>query len=683
MRILSVLLVALVCACNGENNESIPDGGQDTEQESPCPWDDDDEHANATALTMSSPAEGFLCPIGDQDWYAITVPSGTDLLSVELTVDAPVAPIDPTYSIWTADAASVVASPTASEAAGSSKPIQIVHGLEAGEYLLVVRDRADDSEDVRHPYRISIAGSVDTDTNEPNNTDDTATATGGTAMQGYISYRGDEDWFQVESEAQGLLRLRLTMPMGGIEPAYRIVSPEGDDIISDANEAGKHGDTDLEYLQALETEGTYYVVISDDDNLDDDNSIPYSLELILEEDPDANEANDHPSEATELGVFTCAAEWSDWTSVQAFLGSSGDIDWYKIELETCGRGLLEVEVSFDEPTTLPEDLQATARLVLEREQDVCVVDQDCQKLARTCELDLDCSRVGNTCLDEGVCAGAGVCLPGDICGVSFLSVAAPETVGDPPNQTTNPNRGTVLFAAPVNSNLPVYLAVEDYHSDAYSIDHGYTLRTRVRTDPDTHEISEAYTAGPPTIDDEPGTHIIHAKEVTVHDCIGGVSCCGSDTWEEGFISYSYDQDWYSYTHPCPGQDCMLRVVYEFGEGPVDFYMHVYEGETLWYDTLVDTFEEASHAATSDVFGGLGADDECFYGFSEHQGEDNPFFYYLMVRDTIYVSEGQAEDGTWDFSSEQAYRFCIEKIADGCLEPCVQYPETGCGPVYEE
>ncbi len=688
MRILSVLLVVLVCACNGESDESFPDSGQDTEQESPCPWDDDDEAANATTLTASAPAEGFLCPVGDQDWYAITVPGGTDLLTVELAIDAPVSPIEPTYSIWTADSESVVASPTAGEAAESSKPIQIVHGLEAGEYLLVVRDRSDDSEDVRHSYKLSIEGSVDEDTNEPNNAGETATATGGTATQGYISYRGDEDWFQIESGAQGLLRLHLTMPVGGIEPAYRIVGPEGDDIVSDANEAGTREETDLTYLQALETEGIYYIVISDDDNMDHDGSTPYSLEFTLEEDPDPNEANDHPSEATELGLLTCAAEWSDWTSVQAYLGSSGDIDWYKIELETCGRSLLEVEVSFDQPATLPENLQATARLVLEREQDSCVVDQDCQKLAKTCELDLDCTRIGNTCLSEGVCAGAGVCLPGDICGVSFLSEAAPETVGDPPNQTTNPNRGTVHFSAPINANLPAYIAVEDYHSDAYSIDHGYTLRTRVRKDPDTHEISESYTAGPPTIDDEPGAHIVHAKEVPVHDCIGtgpadgGVSCCGPDTWEEGFISYSYDQDWYSYAHPCPGQDCMLRVLYDFGEGPVDFYMQVYQGESLWYDTLVDTFEQSNHAATSDVFGGLTADDKCFYGFSGHQGGDNPFFYYLVVRDTIYVSEGQEENGTWDFSSEQPYRFCIEKIADGCLEPCIQH-DTGCGPVYGE
>jgi len=120
---------------------------------------------------------------------------------------------------------------------------------------------------------------------------------------------------------------------------------------------------------------------------------------------------------------------------------------------------------------------------------------------------------------------------------------------------------------------------------------------------------------------------------------------------------------------------MVRVNYEFDEGPVDFYLQVYEGEELWFDNLADTTDTGEQPARSGTFGGLSSDDYCFYAYQGHTGD--PFYYYLPVRDTVYVAEGQEDDGNWDWSTEQAYRLCVEKIADGCVDPCFLY-DDGCG-----
>ena len=46
-------------------------------------------------------------------------------------------------------------------------------------------------------------------------------------------------------------------------------------------------------------------------------------------------------------------------------------------------------------------------------------------------------------------------------------------------------------------------------------------------------------------------------------------CCGTEEsdWIEG-ISYEHDQDWYAYRHPCPGEDCMVRIVFQLDGGKV-------------------------------------------------------------------------------------------------------------------
>ncbi len=685
--VLAICVALPIIGCKsdgGGKGDSGIDAGQ-----SACPWDEDDIQSKASSLDFDSPAQGYLCPIGDQDWYSFSIPDGIDLLSVSLSIDAPVTAVNLTYGVWTSTNDEVVVSPESSESAEPNNPIEITHGMQPGDYFVVVRDRASDAEDVYHPYELTISGHVDPDVNEPNNTMEDATELGAGSVEGYVSYRGDEDWYRIDVQDHELVGINLTMPTGGIEPAYRMVNADGDLLVAGSNEAGQFEDTLLHYMQAVETAGAYYVVVSDDDNLEFDFEVPYILELTITPDPDPNETNDHPNQATPMTSLNCSATtWSSWVDVQGYIASSGDMDWFSLDISSSSKCIMDVEVQFENETSLPDEFQVSARIGRDSNTYLCDNDQDCLELPRTCQINLGCAWFGNNCLSVGVCAGGGACLSSGNCMVDYYAEYAPETIpdpGDPSADIVNPDRGTVGFATILIGSTPPYLiGVSDYHGDSYSMSHQYTLRVRVRKDPDTTEHNEAFAAGPPgpETEEEAAIHATNAVEVPVHDCdpapdAGAPDCCNSGTWEEAYLSYKYDQDWFKYQHPCPDEDCMVRFVYDLDPGEVDVYVQVYDGDTPWFDNLCDIADTGSHAALSGYFGGLGASDYCFYAWQGHTG--TPFWYYLAIRDTIYVSEGHEDEGTWDWSSDQAYRFCVEKVANGCQEPpCQLYGDAGCG-----
>ena len=152
------------------------------------------------------------------------------------------------------------------------------------------------------------------------------------------------------------------------------------------------------------------------------------------------------------------------------------------------------------------------------------------------------------------------------------------------------------------------------------------------------------------------------------------SCCLSDQarWTEGVLSYEDDQDLYTYAHPCPGEDCMVTIYYELDEGPVDMLWQLYQGEDLWFDPIVPVAELPINAALSGQFGGLQEGDACLYAWQGHMSseEGNPFLYTLAIRDLR---------PTRDWSSEQRYRFCIEKSGNGCFEPPCELSEPPTEP----
>ena len=377
------------------------------------------------------------------------------------------------------------------------------------------------------------------------------------------------------------------MPAGDTAPMFRVEDEAGEVLAEGAGVPGE--ETALSELIALEQGGLVRVVVeSVDGGVDPDTA--YALSLDVSADPDVFEPNDTPDQATALGSLRCAPGWGEWVSQSGYLATAGDSDWFDLELEGCARGILEAEVTFD--GALPSGMRPALRMVRAVPDAPCSADQDCQALPMSCEDDLDCALFGNVCLASGDCGGVGFCLPDEeTCGAALLSATAP---ADAPE--------TLRISAPLVDLDRLRLSLADYQARVGSLDQAYTLRARVRLDPDRNEPSDVYTAGAPTSSGA-AAQAAAAVDMQILSCVapggggdtgdtgGGDAeqqCCADGSgagWVEGSIGYAFDQDWYRYDHPCPGEDCMVRVHYAIDGGPVDVFTQVYRGSQLWYDSL--------------------------------------------------------------------------------------------------
>jgi len=640
-----------------------------------CAWDTDDLPASAGELVLDTLTQGTICPRGDQDWYRITLPNSDRLLDVSLTIDAPIAPLELTWSLWDSSGAHLLDGPAADEAARAGRPLRVTHGVDTNALLLQVHDITGVAEDPSHPYQLKVMSAPDLDAHEPNNDDAHATPLASNALTGRISARGDEDWYRLDVPDHGVLTASLSSAVADYQPRLRLVDPAGVEHTSAVNLSGTVSPTDLRWVLALDQPGAWFLVVDDDDQRDDDRDVPYTLQASLRSDPDVHEPNDHPDLATDLGASGCAATWSASTSAQGTLASTGDVDWYQLSLSgDCSGGVLEATLDFAGSPALPADLLAELRLVHEAPGSACSLDQDCQVLATPCSSDASCEHLGSRCLpSEGACAGAGFCLPTSVCAANEVVETAPG--GDP---------GGLRLLAPLTAADTVWLAVADNRGDAFAPDNDYVLSVRTLADPDPNEPNDVFTARPPT-SSEAGMQTPRAVELPVHDCVPPTDpielaawvpdCCDDTTWVSGAVAWKYDQDWFRYAHPCPGGDCMVRVRYQADPGPVDLFMQVFRGNSLWFDGLAATVDLPAQPALAGSYGGLADTDTCFYASQKHTGA--PFWYYLAIRDTIRLSDSQPQGGRWDADPLQGYRVCVEKIADGCATPCTLYTD-GCG-----
>lgn len=659
-----MIALALLVACQQPVDTGPDDSAQDTD--SACPWDTDSID-QPTAL--DGELQGYLCPRGDQDWYQVQLTGSQTLLEVGLSLgDAPISPVQLTWGVWDATGTDVIGQPGPEEQAEAGSPLSLVHGLEPGTWLVQIRDVGGDDEDTRHPYTLTVQGMDDPDTHEPNDDASQATPAESGPMSGRISFRGDEDWFSVPVSDRSLVSVGLTAPTGRMEPAFRVLDAEGEVAVSTSNPAGQSQPTELAWTTGAETGGDWHVVISDDDGDASDIDQVYTLLVTTRPDPDTNEPNDHPDDSTPLGSASCGAVSDTLDPAGGYLATTGDVDWFEVDLGSCDAGVLEARVSY--AGDLPDDLDPELRLLHEVPGEGCAIDQDCAELSLTCSEDMECSFYGNTCLSTHHCAGAGICLPTGLCAAKVVSEVDED--GD----------GATTLTAPLRSWDKVWLGVDDYRGDARSADHAYSLAVSVIDDPDPSEPSDHYTGGAPVSSDA-WWHAGYASEIPVHDCDRDLlpedqDCCdGPEDFTTGWISWAYDQDWFRYSHPCPGEDCMVRVHIQGDAGPVELYTRAFVSTSAWYDNLFDAIDLGDNAPISDSFGGLDPADECYYAWQNHTGE--PFWYYLTVRDTIYRSASEPTSGTWDASTDQSYGLCVEKLASGCVEPpCFNWSD-GCGP----
>ena len=667
-RLLCPFLLFLGCA------DDPPTFGSDAGRVGTCEFDDSYGPDSPLADDPRDEVMGWLCPLEDEDWYALDVPASDTVVRVELEALGSRSPAEPVYALWERDGDAPGEVVARADADDAGRPLQDAHCVAPGAYFLAIRDQGDDAQDRRDPYRLHVTSEPEPDANEPN--EDVAGATParlGEVVTAYVACAGDRDVYSLRGEAGQVLVARLGMGETGIVPALRIYDGAGELVVEATNPAAERGEpTSLVLSRVLPAGGDYTVVVEDTQGRRGDPDAPYELSVQLLDDLDGNEPNDHPTDATPLAADPQRCEEGSWTSFTATgtVGSEGDDDWFVLPTTGCGgAGLIEAEVTVAASGGLAEQwqtqraVQASISLVRPHDGSPCGEDGACSGLQQVCEHQWMCEGLFNTCLPDGVCAGATVCMPGGLCGANQIQRSyRAAVVPDAPTEPPPPN--TARFVAPLLDDGPVYLRVGDFQGNGGDPDALYTLTVRLRRDPDGHDGTargnNLYT--PRTLEDVPAAESApRAVEIPVHDCAAG-DCCGDGDWISGSIGYEHDLDWFLFEHPCPGEDCNLRIHYQVDGGPVDHALWVYrDGGRGWISR-----ELAS--GTRGVIGGVGAEAEsCAYAYHEHGGA-----YLLMLRDR--------EDDATDADPDQGYRFCVEKAANGCQAPCMDYgPDRGgCG-----
>lgn len=160
----------------------------------------------------------------------------------------------------------------------------------------------------------------------------------------------DQDYFVFEVTEPGtiaVIGLSMATALTRVNPAYRIVrddgSPEGAPTpFSGADPDKSAGEpTDFTAAHRIEEPGTYYVLVFDQQFVEDTFDIvnPYTLTVALAPDPDDNEPNNAPTTATPL---TAGAP------IVGQIATTGDEDWYAVSVPA-GAKILDLlfEVAVD------------------------------------------------------------------------------------------------------------------------------------------------------------------------------------------------------------------------------------------------------------------------------------------------------------------------------------------------
>jgi hypothetical protein len=683
--LLGLCFAAFAAVGCGEGGDDTPVLDAGTTE---CERDDQSVPENAAEVTFDQEIEGFVCPRGDRDWYSLTIPQDQSIARVQLQMDVALSPVEPNYTIWSIDGEGqpdeVVASP---EFTSVGRQIDSVHCIGPGDYLMSVNDAGDDTQDLRHPYRLEVTTKADDDPQEPNNsTENASTLAANTPTTGSIACSGDQDWYKIDVPAGNLVRLTLTSDIAEYEPTLKLVDGEGTNLFFETNLSGRVSETDIDRFVIVPSGGEYFVVVSDDDARDSDPDVPYELEVQFVQDNDPNEPNNSATEATNLAssAVGCGANWSQWYESTGTIGAPGDDDWFRLPLTGCGNNaVIEARMEFQNGGSIQEqwafnaDVQASLTMVREVPSTSCDTDTECRSLAIPCSSSIDCAGYLESCLPDGLCAGATACLEGQVCGANQVQrnyTCPPRLPECQASSGEAPPPNEAVISAPILSGGSVYLRASDFQANAAAPDTNYTIRARVRVDPDDNEPTNVFT-NTLSQDLPVDAHAAQAKQLTVRDCTAG-DCCASGVGTTGAISYENDLDWYYYNHPCPGQDCLLRFNFQTESGPVDIVMNVYQSGAPWY-TVLSSEELPAQSAKNGSVGGTAASDQCFYAYQGHEG--SPFQYGVVVRDLReFLSDGRTVDpSTRDWDAEQNYTICIEKVANGCQTPCELADDDTC------
>lgn len=621
-----------------------------------CPGNSNVDPQSATDLAAGQSKQGYLCPVGSQHWFRITVPEGQQIVSVDLRNDTTLTAVKLTYDLRGADGQMPVDSAPPPKVQGMVKQsLRYSHCVPAaGTYYLQVHSYADDAADVRNPFTISYTTEKNPDPRKPGNTNAAgAVDLAGGEQRGYIACKGEKSFYKLNVPDGHLLDLRLSTaaPTPRLNLKYTLLDAQMGYVADDAAPSGAAAATDLRVIRAVPKGGTYYVVVEDQGS-GADLANAFTLKATTFQEPDQQDRttrNDVAAAATDLGSFACGGSLT-LPGKTGFLASRADVDWYKLRLSGVGptcQVALEVDASWGgggQAITPQVSLIYPDMYNADMAQNTpCVKDSDCRVLKRTCSDDNRCEFVGHQCnRQEGRCAASAVCLPEGHCGA--LQYAKQQD-----RKGTEPAR--VRTAQPLSAAGVYYLRVRDFQSQGYDAATPYTLAVRLVTD--DGEANNTYN--PLGIGGVPGGASFEAQYK--------ISLGAPRT---SAIRYERDVDYYVFDHPCPGADCTLSATYSTSAAsPVYFTYEMLNagGKTLaaWPAAPMPRMPMAPRVPDT-VFGdGVNT---CLFA-----AKDQGTKLYIKVADLL------AQGGPlWDLNA--TYTFTLRKVQDGCSDLCKN--KFGCG-----
>jgi len=683
---LSAALALLGCHGSKKSSESL-DADATT---GACVADLSTGPESATPLALDSKAVGMVCPPGDQDFYAVQVGAGMNLLDVDLAYPA-FNKVSLRAVLYQADGVTEVPNGLASDSNTSDGKSAVVTTFSVPKpdaYLLRVDDAKGTGADNVNSYVLQVSAAADPDTHEPN--DSAAQAKPADGQPGFFSSAGDVDVYSVTlAPTDGLLKLVVSNPLAAkAEIDYEVADSAGKLLGTGQVPPAA---TPLDLTQAAPATGTLFVSFHYPTGSAPDRQpeAGYTVTLAGLPETDANEIpirNDTPATATCLAgagspcAATFASSLVSFKTQTGSIGSRGDRDLFFFRA-TAAPAVVEAVLRI--PST-PMDI---ALDVLEPDLATpCTKDSDCKVLAGSCQTDDDCE-LSHHCVaaSAGACAtttcrqclGAGLCLalpdnPGkSACGVTLY------TVRDADGTATGSDGLNLLRTAqPVFNVGPVYLVVHDSEDNQYDRAASYTLDVRVAPEPDPMDNStdpaarnNYYNPYPlQTTNLEPNQ--ARAKDINAQITAG--------TSVSGYISYQSDEDWFWFNHPCPGKDCGL--VFEWvqpGPSAVRPVFMMRRSDLVLHESWTYSGTMPTTAPITDNFGD-GDCTECSFASAKHVASSAtdaaspaaPYKYYLQVRDA------GADD--WDFSTDGRYQFRLKTVTPGCPASCSEDPSGQCG-----
>ncbi|MBN2362287.1 MAG: hypothetical protein JXR83_22735, partial [Deltaproteobacteria bacterium] len=351
---LAAMLAALA-SCEDCTNSGKTDGGRRDNLTVECRPDQSYNVATAVDLAPGQALDGTICPTpDDKDYFRVQTGASDRILDIHLWNDSGFTNVDLRAAVLMADGSPTQMVFSDSNGAGAPTDIRGAYAVEpSSSYVIEVSDEGNDDFDAAVPYHIEVVLASQPDSHEVNDTIASASADlcNGQAFDGYISTRGDLDFFKCSAAAKPA-RVKLSFEAGanlGWQPHLLIANDQGqallDVLLTPDPDSGVYTYKAAVAVTRFESNAQHPEQSRNLSHLGE-------VTIRVEDQPQNNQPGIHYNYDATEGKYTMTlavdtgpagdtepAERNDSAgmavaigngSTSGFLGTYGDVDWYKI-----------------------------------------------------------------------------------------------------------------------------------------------------------------------------------------------------------------------------------------------------------------------------------------------------------------------------------------------------------------